>query len=611
MSKPAFELDSSFCDEWGPLDTIVAVPDEDTQVAQAELTGAIRDLDLVGYDLFRKSENLAHSADWCQLERNEEEGEGFTIVDSLASRSRPTKRRWKSRRGPRLPQFARTTREPKRKVQPKRRAKWMRWRRWGRRRRWNDRTVRQPSVPIKEEWELVQVFEFGDLSKLQARKLPSTKDVRRCGALKSLNASRTGLAAATTRKPARMQRVRDEDVAFVEPSTSEDPVLTELMEKDAGMEDAHEDGETTVYATDVLLSYLMSVANAAHSFDIVAVKKDGRIVLDSRAHSDVRETVPMVHETGSNSALTGEGINAPDELSREAGSVNNTFGEQIVCGKDAVVSSNPHPFQQAAKEAGAKRASSTHYRYRELRFSARDSVRTRQRKFDSDDESEYEDDEFDDEPEEVSHAKKGKKAAKAAGEKQLGDLVIIARTQLTGYTSRFGEKQDVFARAFVECEQAKMPQHANERRPRPGVRLGDWRRKLQSQPATVSMGEIRANLPLVSRWAMQAALAGAEDFRLGFVSRKLVTNNKTHECLHVERLTMGALLPRLRLELRNAYAVLKELLDAVRTAPDGKYLYLKHPEKSQVLVYRVADDEFDNEGDEDDEDDESMSEESY
>jgi len=161
-------------------------------------------------------------------------------------------------------------------------------------------------------------------------------------------------------------------------------------------------------------------------------------------------------------------------------------------------------------------------------------------------------------------------------------IQLVALTELNGYTVRKEEKVLMSIKALNEFD-SKLSG---------GV---DWRQKLDTQPGAVLATETKNNMTKLSRWAAQAVLAGAQEFKLGFVTRMNTRDSYHHIVLLTQRYAPKSFATTIGVSLANMFATLKALIDICLKQEDGKYLLLKDAAKSVINLYRVPDNAFTNE----------------
>src|SRR5690606_15300630 len=97
---------------------------------------------------------------------------------------------------------------------------------------------------------------------------------------------------------------------YYNPTTSEDPIIQQLAEKD----------EATVFATETILSMLMCATRSVYPWDIVIVRQGNKVFLDKREGSNLDYVT--VNENAVDPPMDAtdvkESINSPQALSLEA-----------------------------------------------------------------------------------------------------------------------------------------------------------------------------------------------------------------------------------------------------------------------------------------------------
>ncbi|XP_063933799.1 eukaryotic translation initiation factor 3 subunit D-like [Zophobas morio] len=201
---------------------------------------------------------------------------------------------------------------------------------------------REPSVAIPESWELLEVLEFSRFQELSY--LPGDPvDLDFYGLLETYDKSYENVRTKNT-KP--LQRT---DRYYSTSTTTEDPIIAKLARANEG----------NVFATDLILSTLMTCTRSVYSWDIIAERVENELFLDKREKSsldylEVSETAP--DPPSEESELK---INTPKSLATEATFVNHHFAQQILLKEKDVVKFKPNPFIEEGEKAG-----SVCYRYR-------------------------------------------------------------------------------------------------------------------------------------------------------------------------------------------------------------------------------------------------------
>ena len=156
--------------------------------------------------------------------------------------------------------------------------------RGGRGFRRHDRKLdRMSSVAVAADWLQIEEFDLQQMLKLQANP-PSTEDLLWCGHLDQYDET---FDKVTVRTAKQLRRI--DNRVFYAVTTADDPVLERFAVEEVG----------NVFATDAILSHLMSAPRSLHSWDIVIQKTDGVIYLDKvgcatmHAHNNLSSILPI------------------------------------------------------------------------------------------------------------------------------------------------------------------------------------------------------------------------------------------------------------------------------------------------------------------------------
>ncbi|KAK3722236.1 hypothetical protein LTR37_002669 [Vermiconidia calcicola] len=410
--------------------------------------------------------------------------------------------------------------------------------RGGRRFGWKDydkpQRNREASVQPKDSWRMLEEIDFNRLSKLNLD-TGEGEDLDDYGFLYYYDRSYDKQPGAAT--SARKLNVLDRAAYNV--STSSDPVIQELAEKD----------EATIFATDNILSMLMCAPRSVYSWDIVILKQGNKIYIDKREGSSL--DMVTVNENAADAPLEmSEGnkdqINSPGALKEEATHINNVFPAQVVVESDTSKHdmNNEHPFYNAAEETDPPASKS--YKYRRFDLSL----------------------EADAEP-----------------------LHLIVRTELDAVVKNniSGEDQFLTIKALNEFDNKAQGS---------GGAL-DWRSKLASQRGAVVATEMKNNSCKLARWTIQAILAKADVMKLGFVSRASPKNTSDHVILGVLGYKPREFATQMNLNLNNGWAIVRTFIDMVmkESTTDAKYVLVKDPNKPTIRLYQVPRDTFEEDED--------------
>jgi len=205
------------------------------------------------------------------------------------------------------------------------------------------------SVQTKTEWTIKREIQQHELPKLQVdSKEVKCEDLVWCGELHQYNKDFDRITVRTER-PMR----RFEDLNFFNVTTSDDPILQELVQEP----------DVTVIATDHVLACLIAAGRSVYSWDIVITKVQNKLIFDKRDGSQV--DFLSVNETAAEPPNNDdkESMNSPVKLSQEATCINQNFSQLVLdrpSGADQMDRANPF------EEESDGQAASGAYRYRKI-----------------------------------------------------------------------------------------------------------------------------------------------------------------------------------------------------------------------------------------------------
>jgi len=311
--------------------------------------------------------------------------------------------------------------------------------------------TREASVQPKDTWRLLGEIDFNRLAKLSLDS-GEGEDLDDYGFLYYYDRSYDKQPGA----PTSMKKLNVVERAAYNVTTSHDPVIQELVEKD----------QATIFTTDNVLSMLMCAPRSVYSWDLTITRTNGKIFLDKRDGSNIDRVT--VNENAADAPLENtEGVkdtlNSVGALMDEATHINHIFPIQVVNESETakVNMNHEHPFYNAHEETDAP--ASKAYRYRRFDISL----------------------EADTEP-----------------------LHIVVRTELDAVVknSLTGEDQMLVIKALNEFD--------NKAAGSSGAL--DWRSKLAGQRGAVVATEMKNNSCKLARWTTQSILAKADLMKLGY-----------------------------------------------------------------------------------------------
>ncbi|KAJ0413573.1 eukaryotic translation initiation factor 3 subunit D [Aspergillus carlsbadensis] len=404
----------------------------------------------------------------------------------------------------------------------------------GRRFGWKDydkpQRTREPSITIRPDWSMLEEVDFNRLSKLNLQ-APEGEDVDTYGFVYYYDRSYDKAPVKNAER-----RLQSLDRAAYNVTTSQDPVIQELAEKNAA----------TIFATSDILSMLMCAPRSVYAWDIVIVHQGNKIFFDKREGTSldlvtVNENAADAPMEIAESSGKQDSINTPSALAMEATFINHNFALQTVVESDTakVELTNPNPFYNADEET--EPLASKGYKYRRFDLSL----------------------ESDEEP-----------------------LNLIVRTEVDALVKNpvNGEDQQLIVKALNEFDSKAQGS---------GGSL-DWRSKLYSQRGAVVATEMKNNSCKLARWTTQAILAKADGMKLGFVSRANPRSAAGHVVLGVAGYKPKEFAAQMNLNLGNGWGIVRTIVDRIRALDANededkvtKYILVKDPNRSVLRLYTV------------------------
>lgn len=233
--------------------------------------------------------------------------------------------------------------------------------RGGRRGGWKDwdkpQRLRDASVTVRHDWQMLEEIEFVRLQKLNLE-IGEGEDVATYGFIYPYDKAYDKLSVRLERP---LQAI---DQVHYNITTTDDPVIQDLAMSD----------QAQIFATDNILSLLMCSARSVHPWDIVVTREGNKLYLDKRDgiisplnNVSVNENAPDPPMEPIDGAK--ETINSPRSLALEATYVNQNFGLQVVkqAEEGRMDFEHPNPFYNPEEET--EPCSARGYRYRKFDIS--------------------------------------------------------------------------------------------------------------------------------------------------------------------------------------------------------------------------------------------------
>ena len=130
-----------------------------------------------------------------------------------------------------------------------------------------------------------------------------------------------------------------------------------------------------------------------------------------------------------------------------------------------------------------------------------------------------------------------------------------------------------------------------------------WKGKLDTQRGGILANELKNNAFKIGKWTASTILSGADQMKLGFVSRVRVNDAESHHILGTQFYKPLKFAEQINLSVFNMWGVLRGIIDVLMKQEPGKYLLLKDPNQKNLRVYGLPPGTFSDDEDSSDEDD--------
>lgn len=273
----------------------------------------------------------------------------------------------------------------------------------------------------------------------------------------------------------------------------------------------------------------MTCTRSVFPWDIVVEKlPNGTIFFDKRDNSQFDYLT--VHETSNNPPTDEDGINTPERLGLEATMINQNFSQQILKKTGRVAMPVQNPFFDEDDNEGMEPA----------------SVAFRYRKFVLDDKT-----------------------------------TVVCRTELHGLI-----KKTQYMTAFALNELSLPITTGNN------PQAISWRDKIDSQRGAVLATELKNNSFKLAKWTAQSLLAGADQMKIGFVSRVSPKVSYDHVILATQFYRPKDFATQITLSEGQMWAIFRMFVNLFQKLESGKYVLMRDPNHALLKVYRVPADTF-------------------
>ena len=291
------------------------------------------------------------------------------------------------------------------------------------------------------------------------------------------------------------------------------------------------DGQGEIFITDAIMSHLMTCTRSVYPWDIVVQKLPGGTIFFDKRDNSQFDYL-TVHETSYTPPTDEDGINSASRLSLEATMTCQNFSQQILKKSGRTNMPLPNPFYDEEDEEDNMEPASVAYRYRKW---ALDDKTT-----------------------------------------------LVCRTELHGIVKKT-QKMTAFAlNEFVPPTTSGPPPP-------------QWRDKIDNQRGAVLATELKNNSFKLAKWTAQSILAGADQMKIGFVSRVAPKNAYEHVILATQFYRPKDFAQQITLHEGQIWALLRLFVQLVQKQDEGKYVLMRDPNKPLVRLYKVPPETFDEE----------------
>jgi len=299
-----------------------------------------------------------------------------------------------------------------------------------------------------------------------------------------------------------------------------------------------------VFATDAILAHLMASPRSVYPWDLVVQKLDDTLFFDKRDNSqfDYLTVNETAYEAPAPNQDDPDNINNPDRLALEATMINQNFSQMVLKQGDESQRKemdHPNPFFDEEDAEENMEPATLAYRYRRFKFGG-------------------------------------------------GSINLIARCEINGSVLKRGKQQYMTTYALNEWD-SKLSNSE------------EWRQKIDTQRGAILATELKNNSCKLAKWTAQSILAGADQMKIGYVSRQSRTNAYDHVILGTQFFKPKEFATQITLQQTNMWGIIKMLVELFQGLDNGKYVIMRDPNKPVVRVYSVPMSTFESDEEDDEE----------
>lgn len=116
----------------------------------------------------------------------------------------------------------------------------------------------------------------------------------------------------------------------------------------------------------------------------------------------------------------------------------------------------------------------------------------------------------------------------------------------------------------------------------------DWAKNFEINNGMVISSEERNNSNKISKWICQALLADCELVKLGFVTRSSQKDNR-YQIIGVEATSVKNLVTDINYREKDNWNIIKTIVELLGKQEDGTFAFVKLPYKQAIRIYRIPD----------------------
>jgi translation initiation factor 3 subunit D len=132
----------------------------------------------------------------------------------------------------------------------------------------------------------------------------------------------------------------------------------------------------------------------------------------------------------------------------------------------------------------------------------------------------------------------------------------------------------------------------------PTVGAPSWRERLDTQRGAVLATELKNNSFKLAKWTAASLLAGADQMKIGFVTRTAPKNAYEHVILGTQFYRPSDFSTQISLSEGLMWAMIRMFIQLMRKHPEGKYVLMRDPNKAILKLYSVPSNTFEEEDEE-------------